>query len=350
MIAAAGGNVAIAGADVTAANDNTLTALGSVSVSSVADETIDVTLGKDSLITTTTVTNTPSKLEATAGDLTVTAVLGNIDITASELKSGGTTTLDASLGGVNLKAALDSKLVQEEGEQDGLYIKVINRGSYDETVKHTTIDAGGGLTINSGPGGISVDYKDTGQGLDGAIDALSAQPGLAWMADVKTMPGVDWNAVQEAHESWDYSSEHLNPAVGAVIAIALTAVTAGAGGVWGTATLANGATVNLSLGQAVLGIKTGAALAAITPLQTAMIVGINTLAVSAGSNLAANKGDLGATLKGLASSSSLKSLAAAMITAGVLQGVSGPDGLNLPVNSQELVDKIYVGIKGVRVI
>jgi len=111
---------------------------------------------------------------------------------------------------------------------------------------------------------------------------------------------------------------------------------------WGTATLANGTTVNLSLGQAVLGIKTGTAITGMTALQTAMVTGINTLAASAGSQLAANKGNLGDTFKNLASSDSLKSLAAAMVTAGVLHN-AGSD-LGLPVNSTELVDKIHVAV------
>lgn len=38
---------------------------------------------------------------------------------------------------------------------------------------------------------------------------------------------MQWSKVKDAYDSWDYKSQHLNPAVAAVIAIAAAAVTAG---------------------------------------------------------------------------------------------------------------------------
>ena len=56
------------------------------------------------------------------------------------------------------------------------------------------ITAGGGVKIDAGQG-IVVEYQ-AHDNLDAAIDELASSPGLAWMADLRSNPNVDWQAVQ----------------------------------------------------------------------------------------------------------------------------------------------------------
>ncbi|WP_417790623.1 DUF637 domain-containing protein [Terasakiella pusilla] len=245
-------------------------------------------------------------------DITLRSATENIVVKASNLDATAGVTLEAENGVVALLTDKESDYFSQDTEDKGFYIKSIQKGNSDETVKHSEINVGSNLVIKAGLG-VVVEYRGDG-GLDGAVDSLSKQPGLEWMAQVKERDDVNWNAIQEAHKSWHEENETLNPAAGAVIAIALAAVTAGAG-----------------LGAALVG--TG------TSLQTALAAGINAMAAQAGTSLVANKGDIGAVFKELASSRSLRNLAATMVTAGVLNGIT-PDALAGSYTSLELPQQI----------
>ena len=99
------------------------------------------------------------------------------------------------------------------------------------------------------------------------------------------------------------------------------------------------------------GLKARAVPIDLKAMGAAISAGVNAMAAQAAVGIVANKGDIGATLKGLASSDSLKSIAASMILAGVMNGISGAseaasgaesagDTVTAATKQAELIDNI----------
>lgn len=269
------------------------------------------------------------------------ATLGDVTLKSAQITAGGKVTLAALNGDVNLTANKDVDFRHEvKSETGGMWVTHSDKGNLDETVQHTTIDAGDGLTITVGTNGsINVDYKDFGD-LDKSIERLSAEPGLEWMAQVKAgVDPVQWIAIQEAHKSWDYSSQSLSPAAAMIITMVATIATMGAGTLF---TAAGSTMQGLSLGgMATAGSSLSPAMAA------AVTAGINSLAISAAVSTVANKGNPLDVMKDLASKESLRNLAAAMVTAGLLQGVSAEIGIDM--NATDLPGRIQAAVLRVTV-
>ena len=110
---------------------------------------------------------------------------------------------------------------------------------------------------------------------------------------------MDWQALQNVYETWEYESQGLSPAAAALISIAVAAVTYNPGASWITSLTSN------------------------TALQAALAAGATTLASQASISVINNGGDLSAVLNELGSSATLRSLATSMITAGLTVGVMG---------------------------
>ena len=125
----------------------------------------------------------------------------------------------------------------------------------------------------------------------------AAQPGQAWMLQLADHPGVDWKAVALAHDKWDYKQEGLTAEAALIIAIAVAAVSGGAG-----ASLV-GATSTMGIAVANAGFVALTSQAAITLIN--------------------NKGNLGKTLSDLGREETLRSVATAMVTAGALSALAG---------------------------
>ncbi|MGP2950189.1 DUF637 domain-containing protein, partial [Serratia nevei] len=119
---------------------------------------------------------------------------------------------------------------------------------------------------------------------------------------------MQWSKVKDAYDSWDYKSQHLNPAVAAVIAIAAAAVTAGS-------SLA--ATAASSVSGAVGG-------GAVT--SGAVTAGMSSLASQAAVALVENQGNLSKTLQALGSNENVKATATAMAIGGALNGFDSAMG------------------------
>ena len=331
------GNVDVRGSNVKG-RDTTLNALGSVTVDKVQNTRETASPDGDYWTETYQLRNKGAKVEATDG-LTLNATLGDVTVDASSLKSGGVTTLNAATGKVELLASKDVDYTRTYGTSDnGLFITTLDRGSYDETVKHTTIDAGGGLVINAG-NGLTVDYKGGG-GVDGAVEALSKQPGLAWMAEIKNRDDVTWNAVQEAHRSWDFKAQSLNPAAAAMISMVVSAVMMNPAFTTTIATTNSAGTLVIQNVAVDIGGKLAASMgfAHNGIMAAALQAGMTSLASTAATSLVANKGDLGDVFKDLGSSDALRSLASSMISAGLLKGVGAQ--LNIDFNATDLPDRI----------
>ena len=319
------------GIEIDAGNDVNVSSLASTSITSVQDSLEQNIKTKKYTLIVDKKDTVRSTIKA-GNDVNINATLGDVTLKAAEVKAGGKVTLAALNGDVNLTSNKDVDFRHEiKTETGGMWTTFSDRGRLDEKVQHTKIDAGDGLTITVGTNGtVNVDYKDFGD-LDKSIDRLSKEPGLAWMAQVKDgATPAQWNAIQEAHKSWDYSSQSLSPQAAMIITMIATIATMGAGSVLAAGTSASTQSLG-GLAAAKMGIQNAV-------LKAAVAAGVNSLAVSATVSLVGNKGNLGATLKQLGSKESIRSLATAMVTAGLLQGVSGATGINM--NATDLPGRI----------
>lgn len=218
---------------------------------------------------------------------------------ASVLNANQNIHLESTDGMLAFKAAEESKSYREESKKSGVMVKMQGQGETSTTQKLTSMQSGGDITLASALG-IEVDYVSTDNTLGKALAQIPANGELAWMAELKDNPNVNWNEVNEAFDSWSYSEQSLSGPAAAIIAIAVAVVTAGAG-------------VAAMAGQGLAGaVGGGTTVAAMGSAATSALISQASL------SLINNGGDIGATLKQLGSSESIKVLATATLTAGAL--------------------------------
>ena len=117
---------------------------------------------------------------------------------------------------------------------------------------------------------------------------------------------MDWRAVEEQFQSWDFKSQGLTEA-GAALVTLLAAVVTGP---------ATGIASNMS------GAASGAlGLAGNASMEAAISAGVRSLISKSAVALANNKGDIGGALKELGSSANLRSLATSMVSAGLVTNI-----------------------------
>ena len=246
------------------------------------------------------VTNVTTSLES-GGDLSINSE-GDQHYQAARLESGGDISI-VSGGHITFESVKDLyRETHERSQGDLAWNKMSGEGQVDETLLQTAIVAQGNLAIDAAEG-MTIDIKDMDQqSVSQLIDGMVANnPDLAWLKEADANGDVDWERVQEMHDSWDYSSQSMGAASALVVAIVVTVLTAGAGA---------------GAGAAVAGATgTGAAGVAAT---AAVVTGAATTSASA---LINNQGDLGATLDSLDHSETYQSLAVSGITAGFMTGV-----------------------------
>lgn len=227
---------------------------------------------------------------------------------ASKIAAGQNARLTSTHGQVNFRAVKNTSFEQTVSNSKGFFIKQANKGYEDNKWVLPSIHTGGALTVEAAKG-VSADVKvKNGQALQSAIDALGNTPGTTWVKDLNKRNDVQWSKVKDAYDSWDYKSQHLNPAVAAVIAIAAAAVTAGS-------SLA--ATAASSVSGAVGG-------GAVT--SGAVTAGMSSLASQAAVALVENQGNLSKTLQALGSNENVKATATAMAIGGALNGFDSTMG------------------------
>jgi hypothetical protein len=225
-----------------------------------------------------------------------------------------------------------------------------------ETLQLANIHAGKGLTVDA-TGGIVVDIpvvpatpapepQVDAQGniipavpltpeqqatqqqtaLDNHIQTLAGKPGQEWIGQLAQMAkekpdAVKLQQVNAAAQHWDYAHEGLTSEAAAVIVIVVTYFTAGAGSsAVGTST-AVGGTTTTTLGGATLATTTAAG-TSYTALGAAINAGFSTLASQAAVSIINNQGDIGQTLNDLGKSENVKATIAAMLSAGIGQGLA----------------------------
>ena len=332
-----GSDTIIQGSTVRAGGDVDVTALGGVatlSARNVTDSQMQRGGGKKSG-TSRTVDNIRTQVLA-GGNVRITALTGDIISQATKFQAegrqpdspaddaAGTVTLDAEQGQVALLSATDeSSWTYQSSSSNVFFYKSRDAGAVDTNVIMTEVDAQGGLIIRAAPwsvdesgaatGGVRVEIRDAGS-LEANIATLAEVPGLEYLADLQARDDVDWQTVREIHDSWDYKAQGLSGVAAAVIAIAVTVATKG----WGAKLFFSQAAINAG----------GSMVAAAN-------AGFSMLAANASVSLINNRGDLGAVLKDLASSQSLRSLATAMVTAGLTNGLL-PEHLTGPFAKLEL--------------
>ncbi|HEZ5448963.1 TPA: DUF637 domain-containing protein, partial [Neisseria meningitidis] len=164
------------------------------------------------------------------------------------------------------------------------------------------------------PGGYIADIPKGN--LKTEIEKLAKQPEYAYLKQLQVAKNINWNQVQLAYDRWDYKQEGLTEAGAAIIALAVTVVTSGAGT------------------GAVLGLN-GAAAAATD-------AAFASLASQASVSFINNKGDVGKTLKELGRSSTVKNLVVAAATAGVADKI-GASALN-NVSDKQWINNLTVNL------
>ncbi|HEY0287609.1 MAG TPA: DUF637 domain-containing protein [Pseudomonas sp.] len=273
----------------------------------------------------TDVKNIGSEIKA-GGDLTLVSA-GNQLYQAARLDSGHDLSI-VSGGAVTFEAVKDlHQESHEKSESDLAWTSAKGKGRTDETVRQTEMIAQGSLAIKA-VDGLHIDIKHIDQHtVSQAIDVMvKADPQLAWLKEAEKRGDVDWQHVQEMHDSFKYSHASLGQGAMLAIIIIVTVLTAGAGSLL-VGSVA-GATASSGTVMAAGGIATAGASAG-----TFVAAGWgNVMATSALTSLASgsavsfinNGGNIGATLKDVTSSNALKGYATAALTAGFTAGVLDP--------------------------
>ena len=172
----------------------------------------------------------------------------------------------------------------------------------------------GGTTFNA-PGGLVVQIAD-GSPLKAQIQTLASQPGMGYLNDLAARRDVNWQPVKLAFDQWSYQQQGLTPAGAALVAVAVAWATGGMGAeLLGT----TGTTTSLMANAA-----------------------FTSLAAQASITLINNQGNLGKTLRDLASSNTAKAALTAALTAGVLDGINALPEIQTLRNKLSLTDASLV--------
>ena len=278
---------------------------------------------------------TYDKVHDTSTQLMQTALPSHVVAESANLQSGWDTKLqgtqfETTLGGAVIRAGVgdqaraDAKIILEgikssihtetvSSSKSALWQKQAGRGSNIETLQLPSF-TGPVAPVLSAPGGYIVDIPKGN--LKTEIETLAKQPEYAYLKQLQVAKNVNWNQVQLAYDKWDYKQEGLTGAGAAIIALAVTVVTSGAG--------------------------TGAALGLNGAAAAATDAAFASLASQASVSLINNKGDVGKTLKELGRSSTVKNLVVAAATAGVADKI-GASALN-NVSDKQWVNNLTVNL------
>ncbi|WP_164731574.1 DUF637 domain-containing protein, partial [Neisseria meningitidis] len=278
---------------------------------------------------------TYDKVHDTSTQQMQTALPSRVVAESANLQSGWDTKLqgtqfETTLGGAVIRAGVgdqaraDAKIILEgikttihnetvSSSKSALWQKQAGRGSNIETLQLPSF-TGPVAPVLSAPGGYIVDIPKGN--LKTQIETLTKQPEYAYLKQLQVAKNINWNQVQLAYDRWDYKQEGLTEAGAAIIALAVTVVTSGAGT------------------GAVLGLN-GAAAAATD-------AAFASLASQASVSFINNKGDVGKTLKELGRSSTVKNLVVAAATAGVADKI-GASALN-NVSDKQWINNLTVNL------
>ncbi|WP_250151004.1 DUF637 domain-containing protein [Photorhabdus akhurstii] len=252
---------------------------------------------------------------------------------ASKIATNKNAKLTSTHGKVNFKAVKNSTFEQTITHSKGFYIKQTNKGYTENKWVLPAIHIGGRFTVEAAKG-VSADIKaKNGQSLQNAVSVFGNTPETAWLKGLNERKDVQWNLVKDAYDSWDYKSQHLNPVVSAVIAIAVAAATAGAGL---TVSVAGSAASTAGSAATAAGATASTAAAMSSVAYGATASGMAALASQAAVALVDNQGDLSKTLKVMGSSNTVKSTITSMAIGGALAGFDNVMGWDKAANGAQI--------------
>ncbi len=275
-------------------------------------------------------------IQSTAGDITLTAIEATArgQNTENGEPQTGTLTLDAAHD-LNLASLATTDYQSTDlQKKDFAWQSVKGDGSLDETTHYTRLNAGE-LNVSVG-NRITADMS-----VEDSAALLAQEAGMDWLKQLQDDPAladrIDWQSIEEAHQNWDYKQQGLTPAAAAVVAIVVAYFTAGAG----TAIVEGAATAGATATAAAAGTTVAATYATTTVVVQAAV---STLASKAAVSLINNGGHVDETLKELGSEESLRQLAVALVTAGVLSEIGqinfGTEAKPVTLNSVKAGDGI----------
>ncbi|NHX02229.1 filamentous hemagglutinin N-terminal domain-containing protein [Pseudomonas koreensis] len=275
----------------------------------------------------TSVTHVGTEI-TTGGDLILVSG-GDQRYQVAKLDSGNNLMVQSG-GSVTFEGVKDLKQESHEKSSSSLsWNSMKGKGHTDETLRQSELTAEGNLVIRA-VDGLKIDIRQIDQKtVSQTIETMvQANPQLAWLKDAEQRGDVDWRKVQEAHESFKYSHSGLGQGAMLAIIIIVTALTAGAAsaavGTAAGATAGSG-TAMAAAGTSLAGTATAAGWANIAA--TAVLTSAASGAVISTIN---NGGNLGAVIKDVTSTDSLKNY----VAAGVSGGIAGQAiGIRLAVNS-----------------
>ncbi|MBJ9705365.1 DUF637 domain-containing protein [Acinetobacter calcoaceticus] len=267
------------------------------------------------------------------------------------IKTGGTLELIAAKTSI-------TELVKKE-KNSVVWQSMQDKGSITETAQLPsfngpilpTFKAAGGLSVQ-----IPISEKDVNKvELRDEILKLANQPGNTYLKELVNRKDVDWQQVLLTQKDWDYKSQGLTGAGAAIIVIIVAVLTYGAGtALIGTTTAAGAGTTTAAVGTTTAAAAGGGTIttfggmtlatttaAGVTTYTTTGIMvnaALTSLASQASVSLINNQGNVTQTLKDLGSKDTVKNLATAVVTAGLMSQVS--TALNLKPDSTILSDRL----------
>jgi filamentous hemagglutinin len=286
----------------------------------------------------TQVTNVSSEISA-GGNLVLVSG-GDQTYQVAKLNSGKDLTINSG-GAVNFEGVKD--LHQENHSKSNTSLawnSMSGKGKTDETLRQSELIAKGGVAIDA-VDGLHIEVKQVNQQtVSQAIDAMvKADPDLAWLKDAEKRGDVDWKLIKETHDAYKYSNSSLGQGAMLAIIIIVTVLTAGA------ASGAVGAMASAQAGTTMAAATAGTAATATAAATAGTAAGLgNIMATAALTSMAStaavsvinNKGNLGATVKDITSSQSIKGYLTSAAMAGVMPGYD-PASLGFNLSSAQVV-------------
>ena len=153
---------------------------------------------------------------------------------------------------------------------------------------------------------LTVQIAQKNKSFERTRDELGKDPKTAWVSDLRQEKGVNWETVEEVHQSWKKKKSGLTPAASVLCALAVGAMLTTTG-----------------LSAAIMGAFQNATLGAMT------LGAVETMATQVTTAAINNKGRPDRILKTLGTQDSLKALGISVATAGILSELKETIGVNI---------------------
>ncbi|MBN6515346.1 DUF637 domain-containing protein [Acinetobacter pittii] len=252
------------------------------------------------------------------------------------IEAGGTIQLEGASSTVSETLKKEKNSVVWQSMQDkGSITETAQLPSFNGPVL-PTFKAAGGLSVQ-----VPISEKDANKvELRDEILKLANQPGNTYLKEFINRKDVDWQTVLLTQKDWNYKQQGLTGAGAAIIAIIVAVLTYGAGtALIGTTAAAGAGTTTAAVGTTTVAAAGGGTIttfggmtlatttaAGVTTYTTTGIMvnaALTSIATQASIGLVNNQGNVTQTLKDLGSKDTVRNLATAVVTAGLLDKVGG---------------------------